>query len=154
MSQLCIVRCFCVSHCHHAHRLRDDNKAPIIKPFCSFEIVPNFEITKDFFKIEIIDIRRAYYHANAIREIYIDLPEGDEEEGMCGILNKSLQGTRDAAQNWEYAYVEAMEEIGFKRGMATPCAFYMAERNLRVVVHGDDFTVLGQEADLDWFRGK
>ena len=30
----------------------------------------------------------------------------------------------------------------------------MAERSLRVVVHGDDFTVLGQEADLDWFRRK
>merc|ERR1711911_187427 len=39
-------------------------------------------------------------------------------------------------------------------GMATPCAFYMKERNLRVVVHGDDFTVLGHELDLDWFRRK
>ena len=49
-------------------------------------------------KIDFVDIRRAYYHAKAIREIYIDLPEGDEEDGMCGMLDKALQGTRDAAQ--------------------------------------------------------
>ena len=105
-------------------------------------------------KIDFIDVRRAYFHAKACREVYVSLPPEDWEEGKCGKLQKAMYGTRDAAQNWEYAYVEAMEEIGFKRGMATPCAFYMAERNLRVVVHGDDFTVLGQEADLDWFRRK
>ena len=26
------------------------------------------------------------------------------------------------------------------------------EMNIRVVVHGDDFTVLGDELSLDWFR--
>merc|ERR1711973_531261 len=101
-----------------------------------------------------IDVRRAYFHAKARREVYVTLPPEDYEEGKCGKLNKAMYGTRDAAQNWEYAYVEAMEEIGFNRGAATPCAFYMAEKNLRVVVHGDDFTVLGLEADLDWFRRK
>ena len=63
-----------------------------------------------------------------------------------------MYGTRDAAQNWEHAYVEQLEKLGFKRGLATPCAFYMKEKELRVVVHGDDFTVLGREEDLDWFR--
>ena len=51
--------------------------------------------------LDFIDIRRAYYHAPARREVYVKLPPGDEEEGMCGLLIKSLPGTRDAAQNWE-----------------------------------------------------
>ena len=38
--------------------------------------------------------------------------------------------------------------------MATPCAFYMEGKELRVVVHGDDFTILGHESDLKWFRDK
>ena len=54
-------------------------------------------------KLDFIDVRRAYYHANALRQVYVALPPGDEEEGMCGLLVKSLQGTRDAAQNWEAA---------------------------------------------------
>ena len=28
-------------------------------------------------------------------------PADDAEEGMCGILRKSMYGTRDVAQNWE-----------------------------------------------------
>ena len=30
------------------------------------------------------------------------------EEGMCGRLEKSMYGTRDAAQNWEEHYAETM----------------------------------------------
>ena len=77
----------------------------------------------------------------------------DSEIGMCGMLKKSMYGTRDAAQNWECAYAEFMLSIGFKRGIATPCAFLHEGRDVRVVVHGDDFTVLGYGKDLDWFRG-
>ena len=50
-------------------------------------------------KIDFLDARRASYHAYATREVYIQLPEGDRTQGMCGKLIKSLQGTRDAAQN-------------------------------------------------------
>ncbi len=103
-------------------------------------------------KLDFIDIRRAYYHAEARRKIYIRLPEGDQEEGMCGVLFKSLEGTRDAAQNWEYTYSKFMTSIGFERGKATPCIFTLSSKDLRVVVHGDDFTVLGYTKDPDWFR--
>ena len=50
-------------------------------------------------KIGFIDIKRAYFHAPSKRAVYIDLPEEDREEGMCGLLLKSMYGTRDAAQN-------------------------------------------------------
>lgn len=105
-------------------------------------------------KLDFIDVRRAYFHAWARREVYVDLPEEDYEPGMCGMLVKAMYGTRDAAQNWEYAYIEFMEGIGFVRGRATPCAFWHEGRDVRVVVHGDDFTVLGDEEQLDWFRTK
>ena len=41
---------------------------------------------------------------------------------------------------------------GFIKGKASPFIFYHMERNIRIVVHGDDFTVLGHSEDLDWFR--
>ena len=44
-----------------------------------------------------------------------------------------------------------MEGVGFKRGKSTPCAFHHQERNIRAVVHGDDFTVLAYKRNLDWF---
>ena len=103
-------------------------------------------------KIEFIDVRRAYFQANAIREVYVELPEEDYEEGMCGKLIRAMYGTRDAAQNWEHAYNEFMENCGFKRGIASPCVYWHQERGIRAVIHGDDFTMLGWEKDLDWFR--
>ena len=105
-------------------------------------------------KLLFIDIRKAYFHAKAIRRVFIKLPEEDCEEGMCGLLLMSLYGTRDAAQNWEACYVEFMESIGFTRGKASPCTFLHKEKELRCVVHGDDFTILGEDEDLDWHENK
>ena len=105
-------------------------------------------------KLDFIDIRRAFFHARAKRSIYVELPPEEAQEGMCGQLNKAMYCTRDAAQNWEFAYAEYMEELGFIRGTASPCLFWHPGRELSVVVHGDDFTILGWEHQLDWFREK
>ena len=79
------------------------------------------------------------------REAYIQLPEEDYEHGMCGRLVYSLYGTRDAAQNWEREYTQCLENIGFTRGKSSPCTFYSSKLDARIVVHGDDFTILAQE---------
>ena len=105
-------------------------------------------------KLDFIDVRRAYFHANARRKVYVELPPEDSQPGMCGKLNKAMYGTRDAAQNWEHAYVEFLENIGFRSGIATPCVFYHSDRKIWIVVHGDDFTVLASENQLNWFRGE
>ena len=103
-------------------------------------------------KLDFIDVRRAYFHAKARREVYVELPQEDHQPGMCGKLSKSMYGTRDAAQNWEHAYMEFLENAGFRSGTATPCVFHNRDRDIRAVVHGDDFTVLASENQLDWFR--
>ena len=49
------------------------------------------------YKLEFIDVKRAYFHAKARRRVYVRLPEEDNEEGNCGKLIKAMYGTRDAA---------------------------------------------------------
>jgi hypothetical protein len=104
-------------------------------------------------KLEFIDIKMAYLQAEAKREIFVELPREDSETGMCAKLVKAMYGTRDAAQNWEITYRRAHEEWGFQVGRASPCVMYHPKREIRLVVHGDDFTALGWEAELDWYRG-
>ena len=94
-------------------------------------------------KIMFIDVKRAYFHAKARRPVYIQLPPERARPGMCGRLNVSLYGTRDAAQNWEHEYREFLTALGATPGFASPCAFYHAGKEIRIVVHGDDFTVMG-----------
>ena len=71
---------------------------------------------------------------------------------MCGRLIKALYGTRDAAQNWEFEYSDFLVENGFTKAVSNPCMFHHKLRDIRIVVHGDDFTVLASCSQLDWFR--
>ena len=54
-------------------------------------------------RIMVMDVARAYFFAKATRELYVELPSEDPACGgevpMCGRLNLSVYGTRDAARN-------------------------------------------------------
>ena len=84
--------------------------------------------------------------------MYVELPQEDWEEGKCAKLIKAMYGTRDAAQNWEQTYRKAHEEWGFQVGKASQRVMHHPQRGIRLVLHGDDFTVLGWEVDLNWYR--
>ena len=67
----------------------------------------------------VIDERRAHFYAKARRSVHIELPEGDgggPGSRQCGLLRKSLYGTRDAAKSWECELGGFLEEIGLRRG--------------------------------------
>ena len=55
--------------------------------------------------------------------VYVELPKEDFEDGKCGVLKKTMYGTRDAAQSWEMEYIEMMINTGFVQGAVTAHAF-------------------------------
>ncbi len=72
-------------------------------------------------------------------------PVEDVEGGMRGRLRKAMWGTRDAAQIWEMEYTEMTLEAKLEQGAYCACVFYRKEKNVRVVVHGDDSIALGAQ---------
>ena len=103
------------------------------------------------------DVSRAYFHAPAIRDVFVDivaedLEAGDEEK--CGWLNVSMYGTRDAARNWEARYREVLITLGFQQGASNPCVFTHRQKDIHTVVHGDDFTSEGEHDQLRWMQKK
>ena len=78
-----------------------------------------------------VDVKRAYFYADACRPMFVKLPAEDAAPGMVGRLNKAMYGTRDAASNWEKKYGEHLERVGFITGKSTPCAFYHPGRDVR-----------------------
>ena len=99
------------------------------------------------------DISRAYFHAPAREEKYVDIPNEDWETGdeeMCGKLRVSMYGTRDAAANWEACYAEVLTNNGFTKGRASPCLYFHEGRKLRLSVHGDDFVGVGSLGHIRW----
>ena len=99
----------------------------------------------------VIDVRRAYFYAKARRSFQIELPEGDREgpgSRQCGLLRKSLYGTRDAAQNWDCELGDFLEEIGLRRRQASTCFLSEDARGISASVHGDDVTVKASRETL------
>ena len=91
---------------------------------------------KEGMKLDFIDVRRAYFHAEERRQVFVEFCDEDRIDGMCGELAKAMYGTRDAAQNWEVTYVKFMIDAGFVSGKATPCVFYNKEKELSCGTRG------------------
>ncbi|CAE7546001.1 unnamed protein product [Symbiodinium natans] len=96
-------------------------------------------------KLRLLDISRAHFYGKAQRDIYVTLPEGDQEPGMVGKLLRSMYGTRDAAAIWQADYTAALLEAGFVRCPAWPAIFYNSATETRLLVHGDDFLILADD---------
>ena len=71
-------------------------------------------------KVLLIDVRKAHLHADAEREVYVQLPPElrDKCPGMCWKLRKCLYGTRDAPKLWEGLCTRTLIGMGFRAGKA------------------------------------
>jgi hypothetical protein len=106
-------------------------------------------------KVLVIDVKKAHLYPRCEADVFIELPsEAKVEAGRCGKLVHWLYGFRPAAQAWESHYSSNLEGIGFKRGLASPVSFYSPESDVSCLVHGDDFTFVGEKCALDFVEAK
>ena len=49
-------------------------------------------------------------------------------------------------------YPRTLLEMGFVQGLSTACVFRHPGRNIDMVVHGDDFTILGTHDHVIWVK--
>ena len=100
------------------------------------------------------DVKKAYFFAPARREVYVQIPWEDQGPGdhdKCARLKKSLYGTRDAAANWVDEYTRVLvDEMKFVKGASSPCSFHHPVKNIKIVVHGDDFVSEAPKKELLW----
>ena len=105
----------------------------------------------------INDVARAFFEAEATRQVCVEIPEEDKTEAdrgrdVVGKLNMSLYGTRDAAKNWQDEVAKSMRRWGFRRGAYNPCLFYHPQWKVITLVHGDDFVSTGDRWGLQKLR--
>ena len=106
-------------------------------------------------RLSFIDMKKAYFNGVPTREIYMSLPpELGLPKHFVAKQTKCVYGTRDAGMIWEQCCRHALEHIGFVSGVSDPCLFHHPTRDLTIVVHGDDFTALGTDHDLDWYTAE
>ena len=99
----------------------------------------------------MIDIKKAHLHAPIEGSVYVELPtERQKKRGRCAELRCTLYGMRQAAGNWEEEYSKTLTDAGFVVGGADGSTFHHEMREVRIVVHGDDFVITGMEEELKW----
>ena len=106
-------------------------------------------------RLSFIDIKKAYFNAIPTRAVFMRLPpELGLPKHYVARQTRCVYGTRDAGMLWEETYRRALEDAGFVAGGANPCLFLHEEKNIQVVVHGDDFTALGTDESIDWYTAQ
>ena len=104
----------------------------------------------------VVDVKKAHLMAPAARDVYIEIPGEDQvekgDEGRCGKLVFSMYGTRDAAACWEAHYSKVLEDVGMVKGIVAPGVFYCSDRGIRLLVHCDDFVIVGNSKGLEKFQ--
>jgi hypothetical protein len=145
------IRCRLV--CQEVNRYATDKFFASTPPLEAMRLIMSIAAENRSSQLRLLDISRAYFNAPARREVYVELPpEAGYGRGYVGLLNKAMYGTRDAAQSWEQTYGEALEQMGFTKGLTSPCVAWCAKRNLAVCVHGDDFFAAGSDQELNWLE--
>ena len=100
------------------------------------------------------DISRAHFMGRAARDIFMELPEQDmvptDQEPMVAKLMRSMYGTQDASKIFQEDYQEWLKQNGGTFCPLCPAIFRFEERGLLGLVHGDDFLVVGEDAQLRW----
>ena len=69
---------------------------------------------------------------------------------MCGLLQYSFHGTRDAAPNWEEELASTLSELKLTRGSACPCVWQgcIKGEHVAATVHRDDIIFVGKTTCL------
>ena len=100
-------------------------------------------------RLSFIDIKKAYFNGFPSRLIYMALPpELGLPKHCVAKQTRCVYGTSDAGMIWEQCCRDALERVGFISGVSNPCLLHV-DRDISVIVHGDEFKAMGTDANLD-----
>jgi hypothetical protein len=84
-------------------------------------------------RLALNDISRAHVYREAQREIYVTLPPGDEQEGYCAILKKTMYGTQGASDMWQEDDSNHLKKKHFHQEQAWTSVFRHDELDIKLL---------------------
>lgn len=85
-------------------------------------------------KLRQLDVPQAFTQAPLDEDVYMEMPEGFEQDGMVCHLKKSLYGLKQSPRNW-YLLCSAfiVDSLHFRATVSDPCLFYKQTRTGRLM---------------------
>ena len=106
----------------------------------------------------INDVARAFFEAPARRKVAVELPEEEKakhgtNDDEVGVLQMSLDGTRDASANFEDEIKKVMTEAESHVNKYNATTFYHKGRDLETMVRGVHCYVTGgKRKSIKWLE--
>ena len=107
------------------------------------------------------DISRAHFHGVLVRCVFVEFPDEEKERlarenghdlENVGLLRRCMYGTEDVSALWRGHHAQILKEHGFVQGVSNPPVLVHAERDIRLLVHGDDVMVEMPTHEERWFE--
>ena len=109
------------------------------------------------FKIMLLDVTAAFLYGFSERPLFMEIPKEDpasENPRLIARLVRSLYGTRDAPQLWAKHVCGTLRELGYEETKGAPGVFWNPSTGVELVLHVDDFLVVGEEQVLQDLKDK
>ena len=103
------------------------------------------------FRVMLLDVTAAFLYCSNERPLFMEIPKEDpasEDPRLIARLVRSLYGTLDASQLWAKHVCGTLRELGYQETKGGPGVFWNPSTGVELVLHVDDFLVVGEEQAL------
>ncbi|KAL1190989.1 Retrovirus-related Pol polyprotein from transposon TNT 1-94 [Cardamine amara subsp. amara] len=108
-------------------------------------------VAEEDYELEQLDVKTAFLHGELDEKIYMEIPEGFEDQfktGQVCLLNKSLYGLKQSPRKWNQKFDSYMLEIGFERSPRDSCAYIKSMEDgskVYLLIYVDDMLVAARD---------
>lgn len=105
--------------------------------------------------VEQLDVNSAYLNSDLKETLFMEQPRGcetaDRKLFVCEI-EKSIYGLPQSGRNWNEDLNEKLSSIGMSRSEYDRCIYYNPNNTVIIGVHVDDFSIVGNQEDINKFK--
>lgn len=125
----------------------NETYAPVIRQ-SSLRFLMALAVQNDL-KIDQMDVTTAYLHGDLEEEIYIEQPEGfnDESNRVCR-LKKSLYGLKQSGRQWNFKLDDTLKSFGLIKSKMDPCIYFNENLDLIIAIYVDDLLIFWKNASV------
>jgi len=99
----------------------------------------------------IIDVETAFLHGDLQEEIYMNVPEGlNQDPNCCLLLKKTIYGLVQSAREFYNKFLSTLKSAGFVENKSDPCLLskWIEDSILLIGIYVDDCLVVGKEEHI------
>lgn len=99
------------------------------------------------YKMKKFDIKTAFLYGEVKEDIYMEIPEGFNENGKVCKLKKSLYGLKQAPLQWNIKFSEFLKKTGFIQLKTERCIFKTDDSSIILALYVDDGIIFSKNED-------